>query len=132
MLRKVPQVLQDVYGRRLRASTVRVGDWPAYLRWLQFYLNFCDKYRHPPRDPDSLQPFLQKLAAKNQTLAEQQQAADEAAVEFLQAVERLRPTGHGQQPAQQVKNTGREGDAGKAVQDRGDRGQLRLVDLQMR
>ena len=75
MLRKVPQVLQDVYGRRLRASTVRVGDWPAYLRWLQFYLNFCDKYRHPPRDPDSLQPFLQKLAAKNQTLAEQQQAA---------------------------------------------------------
>ena len=45
MLRKVPQVLQDVYGRRLRASAVRVGDWPAYLRWLQFYLNFCDKYR---------------------------------------------------------------------------------------
>lgn len=43
--------------------------------WLRYYLDFCMKYRHPPRDPDSLEPFLQKLASKNQPVACQEQAA---------------------------------------------------------
>jgi hypothetical protein len=49
-----------------------IGD---YLKWLRFYLDFCLKYRHPPRDSDSLQPFLQKLAEKNQSVVNQEQAA---------------------------------------------------------
>ena len=46
-----------------------------YQKWLRFYLDFCFKYRHPPRDADSLEPFLHKLASKNQTQAAQEQAA---------------------------------------------------------
>ncbi len=29
-----------------------------YLKWLRFYWDFCSKYRHPPREGDSLEPFL--------------------------------------------------------------------------
>jgi integron integrase len=74
-MRKVPQALQDVFYQRLRATKARVGEWPDYLKWLQYYLDFCDKYRFPPRDTDSLQPFLQKLAAKGQSAGQQEQAA---------------------------------------------------------
>lgn len=58
-------------GRRAMPSAQR-GD---YLKWLRYYLDFCEKYRHPPRDHDSLQPFLQKLAAKGQSPDRQKQAA---------------------------------------------------------
>ena len=75
MLRRVPQVLQQAFYRALRERNVRVAEWAQFLRWMQFYLNFCDKYQHPPRDPDSLEPFLRKLAAKQQSLTDQQQAA---------------------------------------------------------
>jgi len=34
-----------------------------YRKWLRFYLDFCAKCEHPPRDHDSLQPFLVKLAS---------------------------------------------------------------------
>lgn len=46
-----------------------------YLKWLMFYLDFCEKYDHPPRDRDSLQPFLRKLASKNQSRERQEEAA---------------------------------------------------------
>ena len=46
-----------------------------YLKWLRFYLDFCHKSRHPPRDRDSQEPFLQELASMNQTVRRQKQAA---------------------------------------------------------
>jgi len=49
-----------------------VGD---YLKWLRFYLDFCMKYRHPPRDRESLEPFLGKLTRKRQSLERQKQTA---------------------------------------------------------
>ena len=45
------------------------------LKWLRFYLDFCMKYRQPPRDRESLQPFLNKLTEKRQSLEQQQQAS---------------------------------------------------------
>jgi integron integrase len=45
------------------------------LKWLRYYLDFCAKYHEPPRDRDSLGPFLQKLASKRQTPEQQGQAA---------------------------------------------------------
>ena len=33
-----------------------------YVKWLRFYLDFFAKYLPLPRDPGSLEPFLQKLA----------------------------------------------------------------------
>jgi hypothetical protein len=48
---------------------------PDYHKWVHFYLDFCQKYGHPPRSPTSLGPFLDKLAAKNQPVEARHQAS---------------------------------------------------------
>ncbi len=37
-----------------------------YRRWLRFYLGFCHKYEHAPKNADSLPHFTNKLKEKNQ------------------------------------------------------------------
>ena len=38
-----------------------------YLKWLRFYLDFCQKYSHKSEDPLSLPKFIEKLKTKNQS-----------------------------------------------------------------
>lgn len=66
--------LQMASQRRLQETGVPTAVRENYLKWLRYYLDVRAKYRHPPRDPDSLQSFLQKPAAKGQTSAQQKQA----------------------------------------------------------
>ena len=73
-MKPIPSVLLPAYARTLMAASVENNLKADYEKWLRYYLDFCFKYQHPPRDPDSLPPFLQKLAAKNQTKANQMQA----------------------------------------------------------
>jgi hypothetical protein len=47
---------------------------PFYLRWVRFYLDFCQKYEHPPREELTINPFLAKLATKGQSQREREQA----------------------------------------------------------
>lgn len=49
---------------------------PFYLKWLRYYLDFCEKYRFPHSQPASLPPFLRKLQEKRQSPAQQQQARE--------------------------------------------------------
>jgi hypothetical protein len=42
---------------------------------VRFYLDFCTKYGHSPALPTSLGPFLTKLAAKNQSVDQRNQAS---------------------------------------------------------
>jgi hypothetical protein len=56
---------------------------------VRFYLDFCDKYGHAPRSRASLGPFLAKLASKNQSAAQQQQASQ--AVKLLTAADGVAP-----------------------------------------
>ena len=55
-----------------------------YLKWIRYYLDFCAKYRYPPRDRDSLSPWINKLAEKRQD--GQKQACAAAAVGVYYAV----------------------------------------------
>lgn len=48
----------------------------ARLKWLRFYLDFCQKYGHAPRSEESLEPFLVKIASKHQSAERQRQAAE--------------------------------------------------------
>ena len=63
------------YERRLERTLVPASQRPAYHKWTRFYLDFCHKYGHQPRSPTSLGPFLGKLAAKNQSVEQRDQAA---------------------------------------------------------
>jgi integron integrase len=66
-----------------------------YVKWLRFYLDFCEKYQHPPRDRESLQPFLRKLASKNQSRDCQEEAAASVGVLYslVEAREKSRQAG---------------------------------------
>ncbi len=72
-MKPVPAALLPHFRAGLDGSDVAKGKYHVYEKWLRFYLDFCFKYQHPPRDTDSLQPFLQKLAAKHQPKASQEQ-----------------------------------------------------------
>jgi integron integrase len=74
-MKTLSPALIAAFDQSLKSSAVPIGMQMDYRKWLRFYLDFCMKYRHPPRDPDSLEPFLQKLASKNQSKASQEQAA---------------------------------------------------------
>ena len=69
-----PELL-NAYMKALGPLAAMPAERGQNQKWLRYDLDFCTKYRHPPRDPDSLEPFLQKLASKNQSVAYQGQAA---------------------------------------------------------
>src|ERR1041385_6672523 len=64
------------FDGRLERARVSLSQRPGYRRWVRFYLDFCHKYGHAPRSPESLEPFLAKLTAKNQSPAQRIQASD--------------------------------------------------------
>jgi hypothetical protein len=45
-----------------------------YLKWLRFYLDFCQKYSYKSEDALSLPKFIEKLKTKNQSDAKCRQA----------------------------------------------------------
>lgn len=55
------------YESRMAKAAVPEGERRAYLRWVRFYLDFCQKYGHLPREAQSIDPFLAKLASKGQS-----------------------------------------------------------------
>ena len=65
-MKKLSPKLTACFLRKVESNASSHMHRDAYLKWLRFYLDFCVKYRHRPRERDSLQPFLEKLASKGQ------------------------------------------------------------------
>lgn len=74
-----PQV-DPRYCEVLASRQVPHKEWHEHQKWVRYYLHFCNKYRHVPDDPESIPLFIGKLASKNQTSAQQDQAR--RAIEF--------------------------------------------------
>ena len=68
-------MLRTAYQGMFREKAVPQAERMNYLTWLRYCLDFCEKYRHRPRDPDSLKPFLRKLALKGRSVNRPVQAA---------------------------------------------------------
>lgn len=58
-----------------------------YLKWLRYYLDFCSKYQHEPRNRLSFSPFARKLKDKHQTEQQRKQALDAVSI-FYEIQER--------------------------------------------
>ncbi|HEY5812062.1 MAG TPA: hypothetical protein VIT23_05370, partial [Terrimicrobiaceae bacterium] len=82
---QVSRKILDYFDRRLEGAAISEPERSDYRKWVRFYLDFCDKYGHAPRSGSSLRPFLAKLASKNQSTAQQQQAS--RAVKLLTAAD---------------------------------------------
>ena len=80
-MRAVPPEVWATFERRLDEVRVPAPQRPDYRKWVRFYLDFCHKYGHPAASLRSRDPFLAKLASKNQSVAQRSQAS--AAVGLL-------------------------------------------------
>jgi hypothetical protein len=68
------------YGEVLAAKGVPREHWRDCHKWVRFDLHFSQKYRHSPADAKRLPLFVEQLASKGQTAAQQAQA--QRAVEY--------------------------------------------------
>lgn len=71
----------EPYQAYLAANGIPPREHGDYAKWLRYYLDFCEKYRLDRADPESLPPFLRKLAQKGQSQQQRQQA--DGAVKLL-------------------------------------------------
>ena len=66
--------LRNGYVRLLEQRDVPPHSHHYYVKWLCFYLDFCNKYHHDPARPSSLPLFIRKLHEKNQTPRQQSES----------------------------------------------------------
>jgi len=71
---ELPAQLKIDYARLVKQRNIPQHSHNAYLKWLRFYLDFCNKYHHDPALRSSLPLFIRKLHEKNQTSRQQKQA----------------------------------------------------------
>ena len=71
---RMPEELVRKYKAVLTETRIAPEERCEYLKWLRFYLDFCRKYGHGYANRASLQPFVEKLASKNQESARRNQA----------------------------------------------------------
>ena len=69
-MQELSREVREYLERRLDRAAIGAEERPAYRKWVRYYLDFCGKYRHPPRAAKSIEPFLAKLASKRQTGAQ--------------------------------------------------------------
>jgi hypothetical protein len=72
----LPSTLLTQFEACLRNRGVPKPQHALYMKWLRYYLDYCQKYHFPPAQRESLPHFLDKLQEKKQTQAQQQQAAE--------------------------------------------------------
>ena len=70
----IPAELRNKYTSFLAQRQVPSHTHNIYLKWLRFYLDFCNKYQHTPSLRGSLPLFIGKLHEKKQTSRQQEQA----------------------------------------------------------
>ena len=76
MMKKIPQQLLRQFDACLIKKEVLEQNHNLFRKWLQYYLDFCFKYGHDPKDHESLRQFINKLREKNQSKSQQKQAYD--------------------------------------------------------
>jgi len=72
----IPSALQKQFEIYLKNNAIPGRSQGAYKKWLQYYLDFCQKYNFFPKHQESLPKFIQKLQEKRQTKAQQEQAVE--------------------------------------------------------
>jgi len=70
----ISSALQSKFEEQLQLRAIPGILHGTYQKWLRYYLDFCQKYRCPPRQEKSLLPFLKKLQDKRQSRIQQNQA----------------------------------------------------------
>lgn len=75
-MKKIPDNIYKQYVPFLKQKEILSNQIPSYLKWLRYYLDFCNKYSHDTSLSNSLSHFIQKLKQKNQSEKQIEQAKD--------------------------------------------------------
>ena len=73
-MKPIPDNIQKPYTDFLKKQKIALNEIPFYLKWLRYYLDFCEKYSHSKSSKGSLSHFKNKLEQKNQSLQKIEQA----------------------------------------------------------
>ena len=73
MIQIDPQTIQK-YKMVLINNHIPETDAHLFLKWLRYYLDFCDKYQFEKYSSTSLPRYVEKLKSKGQNLDQQNQA----------------------------------------------------------
>lgn len=71
---RISNILINRYQVHLKARGVAVSRFGEYLKWLRFFLDYCEKYQVVGDKPECLCLFLKKLQEKHQSEEQRQQA----------------------------------------------------------
>ncbi|MDR4503837.1 MAG: integron integrase [Candidatus Scalindua sp.] len=71
----IPSEVSVRFNSALAKNRISKEHQNHYRKWLQYYLDFCQKYHFQSIQPESLQNFLRKLGKKRQTREQQKQAS---------------------------------------------------------
>ncbi len=70
----IPTSLEKNYIAYLTSMKCSGTDIYHYKKWLRYYLDFCDRYRHPVQKNDTLPHFIDKLTSKHVSDIQKKQA----------------------------------------------------------
>ncbi len=71
----IPSDLQTRYDSLLKEKNIRPTHQYHYVKWLRYYLDFCNKYHFNSTDKINLPQFIKKLGEKEQSFLQQKQAS---------------------------------------------------------
>jgi hypothetical protein len=74
-MKKIPDVLVKEMRREMDASKLSRPEQVQWFKWLRYYLDFCLRYHHSTRDPETEVLYLQKISSKGQSEYQQKQAS---------------------------------------------------------
>ena len=89
-MKAIPKDIVNLYEEKLSRAKIPLTYRDFYMKWLQYFLDFCHKYGHNATDPQIVALFVMKLASKKQSPAYQRQA--QHAVILYQEMRRETPS----------------------------------------
>ncbi|MCF6249585.1 MAG: integron integrase [Desulfobacula sp.] len=81
-MKQIPQLLLKKFETELCTRNIPGKQHGFYKKWLRYYIDFCFKYDHDQKKPESLQDFITKLREKKQTEQQQKQAYETILIYF--------------------------------------------------
>jgi hypothetical protein len=74
-MKQIPSPLNKQFETLLVKNNIPQRERLHYFKWLRYYLGFCSKYSFSESYTQSLIRFIHKVKRKEQTVAQQNQAA---------------------------------------------------------
>ena len=74
-MQQIPINIKQAYNRLLQDKKIPLYAHNYYIKWLRYYLDFCQKYNFKETSREGLPAFIRKLAEKKQNSHQQKQAS---------------------------------------------------------